>query len=113
LLKQQAQLLPFDMNARYRSLPTPWLPFTATDAYGTTEGWILTANNGHDASAAYALATEGLGDYGAAMGGFSAEEAARVQTHYDRLQLADASITHGLEALGFLRGHQMSVEMTI
>jgi len=29
------------------------------------------------------------------------------------VQLADATITHGLEALGFLRGHQMSVETTI
>ena len=113
LLLRQAQLLPLDMNARYRALPTPWLPFEAADAYGTTAGWILTANNGHEASTAYALATQSLRDYGAAMRALSAEEAARVQTRYDRVQLADASITHGLEALGFLRGHQMSVETTI
>jgi hypothetical protein len=113
LIKQQAQLVPVDMNARYRSLPTPWLPFAATDAYGTTAGWILTANNGHEASAAYTLATQALQAYGGAMAGLPADEAARVQTRYDRVQLADASITHGLEALGFLRGHQMSVETTI
>jgi hypothetical protein len=112
-LKQQAQLVPVDMNQRYRAMPTPWLPFTATNAYGTTAGWILTANSGHDASTSYALATQALRAYGGAMAALSADEAGRVQTRYDRVQLADASITHGLEALGFLRGHQMSVETTI
>jgi hypothetical protein len=113
LLKQQAQGVPVDMNTRYRSMPTPWLPFIATTAYGTTAGWILTANNGHDAAAGYALATQPLGTYGSAMARLSADEQALVQARYDRVQLTDASITHGLEALGFLRGHQMSVETTI
>jgi len=113
LLNQQAQLLPWDMNARYRSMPTPWLPFSAADAYGTTAGWILTANNGHDAAAGYTLATQPLLPYGGAMSGLSVEEQARVQARYDRVQLSDASITHGLEALGYLRGHQPSVEATV
>jgi hypothetical protein len=113
LLKQQSQLVPVDMNARYRSQPTPWLPFSATNAYGTTAGWILAANNGHDAQAGYAFATQPLQTYGSGLTQLSADELARVQTRYDRVQLADASITHGLEALGFLRGHQMSVETTI
>jgi hypothetical protein len=101
------------MNARYRSIPTPWLPFSATNTYGTTALWIRAANTGHEASAAYTLATQPLGDYGAAMGALSPDEAARVQARHDRVQLSDASITHGLEALGFLRGHQMSVETTV
>jgi hypothetical protein len=113
LLKYQAQGLAVDMNIRYRSVPTPWLPFSASDTYGTTAGWILAANNGHEAETAYTLATRPLFEYGAAMAQLSAEEAARVQRRYDRVQLADASITHGLEALGFLRGHQMSVEQTV
>src|SRR5712692_741725 len=113
LLRQQAQAVPVDMNIRYRSIATPWLPFNATDAYGTTAGWILTANNGHDAAAGYALATQTLGSYGGAMAGLSADERARLQTRYDRTQLTDASITHGLEALGFLRGHQPSVEAVV
>src|SRR4030081_2820278 len=53
LLKQQAQLLPLDMNVRYRSMATPWVGFTADNAFGTTAGWIRTANTGHDAIAAY------------------------------------------------------------
>jgi hypothetical protein len=113
LLLQQARLLPFNMNLRYRAMPTPWLPFDSANAYGTTATWILAANNGHEASTAFASATQLLRSYGAAMSTLSAEEAARVQTHYDRVQLADASIAHGLEALGFLRGHQISVETTI
>jgi hypothetical protein len=113
LLEQQAQGVPVDMNTRYRSMPTPWLPFSATTAYGTTAGWILTANNGHDAAAGYALATQPLGTYGSAMARLSADEQALVQARYDRVQLTDASITHGLEALGFLRGHQPSVEAAV
>jgi hypothetical protein len=113
LLQRQTHLVPVDMNVRYRSVATPWLSFAADDAYGTTAGWILTANTGHDASAGYAGATQPLRPYDGAMSRLSAEEAAHVQTQYDRVQLADASITHGLEALGFLRGHQLSVEMTI
>ena len=113
LLKQQAQGVPVDMDARYRSLPTPWLPFSAADAYGTTAGWILTANNGHDAAVGYTRATQPLRAYGGAMAPLSADEAARAQARYDRVELTDASITHGLEALGFLRGHQLSVEQSI
>jgi hypothetical protein len=113
LLKQQSQLLPVDMNLRYRSLPTPWLPFDAAQAYGTTSGWIATANNGHEALASYARATQPLQSYEGAIDRVPADEASRIQRHYDRVQLTDASIAHGLEALGFLRGHQMSVETTI
>ena len=113
LLKQQAELLPVNMNARYRSMPTPWLPFDAAQAYGTTSGWILTANNGHDAPAGYTRATQPLQSYASAMSRVPADEASRIQRRYDRVHLTDASITHGLEALGFLRGHQMSVETTI
>ena len=36
LLLQQSQLLPVNMVARYKSLASPWLPFTAPNAYGTT-----------------------------------------------------------------------------
>jgi hypothetical protein len=113
LLRQQAQLLPFAMSARYRSLPTPWLPFIAQQRYGTTAGWVATANNGHDADTAYARATQPLQDYATAMNRLAADEAGRIQRHYDRITLTDATITHGIEALGFLRGHQMSVETTI
>src|SRR5262249_24098428 len=49
LLVEQSHVLPVDMNARYRSIATPWLPFAASDTFGTTAGWILTANTGHEA----------------------------------------------------------------
>src|ERR1700732_3966626 len=74
LLRQQAQVVPVDMNIRYRSMPTPWLPFSAPDAYGTTAGWILTANNGHDAAGGYTLATQMPGAYRGAMRGAFSEE---------------------------------------
>ena len=113
LLLQQSQLLPVNMVDRYKSLASPWLPFTAPNAYGTTAPWILTANTGPGAADAYALATQPLLDYGGVLGRLSAEEAARVRTRYDRLELADGSIAHSLEALGYLRGHQTSMETTV
>src|SRR4029077_4139385 len=113
LLQQQAQLLPVNMTARYRSLASPWLPFTAPAAYGTTTSWILTANTGQGAAAAYARATQHLQVYAGALARLSADEAARVRTRYDRVQLADGSVTHGLEALGVLRDHQESIETTV
>src|SRR6478672_3166236 len=78
LLEQQSHRLPFDLDTRYRSLPTPWLPFAADGAYGTTAGWILTANNGHEASSSYAQATQLLQPYGGALDALSADEGARV-----------------------------------
>jgi len=113
LLLQQAQLLPVNMTARYRSLASPWLPFMAPTAYGTTTPWILTVNTGPGAAAAYARATQPLLAYASALNRLSADEAARVRAFYDRLQLADGSVTHGLEALGYLRGHQASMEATV
>jgi hypothetical protein len=113
LLVHQAQSIPVVMNLRYRSLATPWLPFAAADAFGTTASWIAAANTGHDAAAAFSLATQPLQTYDGALARLSADESTRVQARYDRVQLADAAITHGLEALGFLRGHQLSVEQTI
>jgi hypothetical protein len=94
-------------------MATPWLGFIADTAFGTTAGWIRAANTGHDPLVAFTQATERLLAYGGAMARFPAEEGARVQVRYDRVQLADASITHGLEALGYLRGHQQSVESAV
>lgn len=113
LLLQQSQRLPVNMVARYKSLASPWLPLAALNAYGTTTAWILTANTGPGATAAYARATQPLLVYGGAIGRLSAQEAARVRTRYDRLALADGTIAHALEALGTLRGHQTSMEATV
>ena len=113
LLLQQAQRLPVDMAARYRSLASPWLPLTASTAYGTTAPWLLAANTGPGAIAAYTQATQRLLAYDRAIDRVSAEEAARVRTVYDRVELADGSVAHGLEALGYLRGQQASMETTL
>jgi hypothetical protein len=113
LLSQQAQLLPVNMAARYRSQPSVWLPLAAADTYGTTAAWILAANSGPGAVAAYTQATQPLLDYGGSMARLSAEESGRVRARYDRLQLADGTNAHALEALGYLRGHQASMELTV
>jgi len=113
LLRTQAEKLPFSLEARYRSLRTPWRPLVATSAYGTTTTWIDAANTGHDAVTAYTRATQRLGSYAGALAGLSAEETARIESRYDRAQLADGAITNGLEALGRLRFHEGSVESTV
>ena len=113
LLKKQAEKLPFAMDARYRSLRTPWRPLVAPSAYGRTVPWIDAANTGHDAVTAYARATQTLASYGGGLLQLSADELARVETRFDRAQLGDAAIANGLEALGRLRFHEGSVETTI
>jgi hypothetical protein len=113
LLKQQAEKLPFSLEARYRSLGTPWLPLVAPSAYGTTTKWIDAANTGQFPDAAYARATQAMASYAGALAGLSAAETARVETRYDRAQLADAAITNDLQALGRLRFHEGSVETTL
>jgi hypothetical protein len=113
LLRQQAQKLPFAIDPRYRSLRTPWRPLVATSAYGTTTNWIDAANTGHAALTAFTRATQTLTSYGGAIGSLPAAEATRVKSRYDREQLADGAITHGLEAVGRLRFHEGSVEASI
>ena len=113
LLAKQAEKLPFSLEARYRSLRTPWRPLVATSTYGLTTPWIDAANTGDDTVSAFTRATQTLGAYTGALAGLSAEEQARVQARYDRTQLADGAITNGLEALGRLRLHEGSVETTI
>jgi len=113
LLLQQSQRLPVDMWSRYRALPSPWLPLTASTAYGTTAPWILAANTGPGAAAAFARATQPLQPYGGALSRVSAEEAARIRLVYDRVQLADGGVTHALEALGYLRGRQQTMETAL
>jgi len=113
LLKKQAEKLPFSMEARYRSLRTPWRPLVAATAYGTTANWIDAANTGQGPDTAYARATQALASYAGALAQLSAEETARVESRYDRAQLVDGAITNGLQALGRLRGHEGSVESII
>jgi hypothetical protein len=113
LLKKQAEKLPFAIDARYRSLRTPWRPLVATSAFGTTANWIEAANTGGNAVAAFTRATEPLGSYAGALAGLPAAETARVQTVYDRAQLADGTIAGGLLAIGRLRLHEGSVESII
>jgi len=114
LLLQQSQRLPVDMVFRYRSLTSAWRPLTAPSAYGTTVAWVQSANTGPGAAGAYAQTTQPLQAYGSkALLKLSAEEATRVRTQYDRVQLADGTVMHALEALGYLRGQQASMETTL
>ena len=114
LLQQQAQLLPVNMTARYRSLASPWLPFTAPAAYGTTTPWIQTANTGQGAAAAYARATQRLQAYAGALARLSAEEAARVRTRYDRVAARRRQRRRtASKPSACLRGHQESMETTV
>lgn len=113
LLKKQAEKLPFSIDARYRSLRTPWRPLVATSTYGTTTNWIDAANTGRNALTAFVSATQTLGSYAGSLSGLSSAETARVQAGYDRTKLADGAITNSLEAIGRLRFHEGSVESTI
>jgi hypothetical protein len=113
LLAYQAQRLPGDLSARYRSISSSWQPFAAGQTYNTTAAWISSANTGQDAVSSYSQATQPLLHYGGAISALPYEQVARTQSHYDRLQLTDASLVHALEALGSLRAQEPSVESAV
>jgi hypothetical protein len=113
LLFQQAQGLPVDLTSRYRTVRSPWVLLSAPNVYGLTTTWATAANTGQNALAGYTRATEVLQPYGSALSQLSAEEAARVKARVDRLDLADATTVHGLQALGLLRAREASVETAL
>jgi hypothetical protein len=113
LLQQQAQGLPVNMNVRYRTTASPWLPFTAATAYGLTTGWIAAANTGQGASGGYTRATQTLQPYGGAIQQLSPEEAARVEGRVDRLDLGDGAVVHGVAAVGAQRAREVTVESAL
>jgi len=112
LLVEQARQLPVAMGARYRTVSTPWSILVAPHRYGTTTGWVGAANTGQSATTAVAAATEAMGAY-TDLSRLAADEAARVRTRYDRIELTDATVAHDLEALGTIRSHQPSVEQVV
>ena len=113
LLAEQARRVPGDLSARYRGLPTPWFQLTAPDTYGTTGGWVHTANTGWDALSGYQRATERLQDYGSAFDQMPAGELDRIQKAYGSVELGDGVNLHALEMLGHLRGHSTDVESAL
>src|SRR5579871_3172145 len=113
LLKIEATALTGDLNARYRGLATPWLALTAPDNYGVNNGWVHTANIGHDTDVGYQLLTQPLDTYGAGMDQMPADELARVKTAYGGVELTDGVTMHALEMLGHVRGHSTDVELAL
>jgi hypothetical protein len=105
----QAQGL-VNAGLRYRSQSTPWQTFAATSTYDTTAPWIQSVTTGFGMPGSYSAATERLGDYGGTMAALPPDQITRTQSHYDRLQLTDATIVHALEAIGYLRAQEPSVE---
>jgi hypothetical protein len=113
LLTTQATALTGDLNARYRSMATPWLSLIAADTYGVTAGWVHTANTGHDPQVGYQSATQPLQTYESALGHMPADEAGRVKGAYGGVELSDGVTMHALEMLGYLRGHSGDVEFAL
>ncbi len=93
--------VPVDMSARYRGVPTSVAAVHGRGyATGTTDG--LDRRGQHRPRRVRGLHARDatVAPYGSRIAQLSAEEAARVKVRYDRLQLADAGVVHGLEALG-------------
>jgi hypothetical protein len=113
LLLQETQRMPGNLDARYRSLATPWIALAAPDTYGTTSGWVSAANTGWDTLAGYRGLTEPLRTYGAGFDSLSADELERIKAKYGTVELADGINLHALEMMGHLRGHAGDVEFAL
>jgi isoleucyl-tRNA synthetase len=110
---RMAQQVPVNMIQRYQALATPWTPSTATNAYGTTSGWIAGINGGSDVMAGYTVATSPLGTYGNAFGSIPADQQDRVKKSYANVELTDGANLSGIQTVGQIRGNATGVEAAI
>lgn len=108
-----AKTVPVTMATRYRALSTPWLMSSAGNTYGTTSGWIGAINSGLDASGGYLQATQGLLNYGPALGNIPPDQLSRVKTNYATVELTDGANLYGLQTIGAMRGNASQVEAAI
>ena len=113
LLRRQSQLVPGDLNGRYRLIATPYLNLIAPDTYGANAGWVYTANTGWEATSGYQTSTNPLQTYGPSLNQLSADEAQRIKTAYGTLELVDGLNVHALEMLGYVRRHSTDVELSL
>jgi hypothetical protein len=108
-----AQQVPVNMATRYRALATPWLATSATNTFGTTSGWLSGINMGLAVPSGYSLATQPLGNYGAALGNIPADQLARVKTNYATVELTDGANLNGIATIGQMRANSTQVETAI
>jgi hypothetical protein len=108
-----AKTAPVNMTARYRALATPWHTSSATNTYGTTQGWIAGINTGTGVTSGYSQATEHLANYGAALGNIPADQVERIKTGYATVELTDGANQNGIETIGRLRAAAPAVETAI
>jgi hypothetical protein len=107
-----AKMLPGSL-ARFRAIPTPWFLSSATNAYGTTGGWISAINTGTNVPGGYQSATDQLLPYGAALGNVPADQLSRLQKRYATIELTDGANQDGMETVGTLRSNAPQVETAI
>src|SRR5258708_24576352 len=108
-----AKSVPVNMATRYRTLATPWRTSSATNTYGTTQGWITGINTGVGIVSGYTQATERLLPYGAALGNIPADQLDRIKTGYATVELTDGANQYGIETIGRLRAAAPAVETAI
>src|SRR5262249_21204105 len=108
-----AQRAPVDMARRYRTTPTSWNNSSASNAYGSTAGWVAGINNGLAVSDGYWNSVQPLDRYGGGLGNIPADQPPGVTTNYATVELADGANLGALETIGRLRGNAPAVELTI
>ncbi len=95
-------------------LTTLWLPFSDTDTYGTTAGYnLLTENNATRPSPATLSRPNRWGTTTPRWAGSPPTRRRASRRATIACKLTDDSISHGLEALGFVCGHWPSVEAAV
>jgi hypothetical protein len=111
--KWMAQRVPVDMSRRYLTPATLWNNSSASNAYGSTAGWVDGINNGLAVSDGYWNAVQPLDRYGDALGNIPADQLPRVKTNYATVELADGANLSAIETIGRLRANAPAVESTI
>jgi hypothetical protein len=110
---RMAQPVPVNMGLRYRALASLWMPFSATNTYGTTAAWTAAINSGTGVPAGYSNATTPLSVYGNAFGNIPGDQSGRIATSYATVELTDGANLAGMQTIGQLRDHAPEVETTL
>jgi hypothetical protein len=108
-----AQMVPVNMQARYRAVVTPWTNSTATDTYGTTGGWIGSINSGSGVAAGYSQSIQKLESYGSALGNIPDGQLDRVKTSYGNVELTDGANIEAIGTIGQIRANAPALENTV
>jgi len=100
-------------KARWKAVLSPWAFPSATNTYGSTDGWVSAVNSGARALNGYLQAVTRLQTYSPVWSSLNASQQDFIARNYATVELSDGITVNSLNQLGQIRGHASTVETAI